>query len=104
MRFVNVDIHIGKTAGTSQFHVKDAPLPLVSSYRDLGATITNDLSHSIYINELDGCIVWNAHNTVLGLEALLIYIVPVCYVKTGRYVISLLVYTGKKFQLIRIFH
>jgi len=35
---------------------------------------------------LDGCIVWNAHNTVLGEEALLIYIVPViCYVKRGRY-------------------
>jgi len=33
------------------------------------------------INELDGCIVWNVHNTVLGEEALLIYIVPVCYVK-----------------------
>jgi len=28
-------------------------------------------------------IVWNAHNTVLGEEARLIYIVPVCYVKTG---------------------
>jgi len=26
--------------------------------------------------KLDGCIVWNAHNTVLGEEALLIYIVP----------------------------
>ena len=35
--------------------------------------------------QLDGCIVWNAHNTVLGEEALLINIVPVCYVKTGRY-------------------
>jgi len=35
--------------------------------------------------KLDGCIVWNAHNTVLGEEARLIYIVPVCYVKTGRY-------------------
>ena len=34
---------------------------------------------------LDGCIVWNARNTVLGEEALLINIVPVCYVKTGRY-------------------
>jgi len=33
------------------------------------------------INKLDGCIVWNAHNTVLGEEARLIYIVPVCYVK-----------------------
>jgi len=29
--------------------------------------------------ELDGCIVWNAHNTVLGEEALLIHIVPVGY-------------------------
>jgi len=37
-----------------------------------------------YQGVLDGCIVWNAHNTVLGEEALLIYIVPVCYVKTGR--------------------
>jgi len=35
-------------------------------------------------HQLDGCIVWNAHNTVLGGEALLIYIVPVCYVKTGK--------------------
>jgi len=35
--------------------------------------------------KLDGCIVWNAHNTVLGEEAILIYIVPVCYVKTGKY-------------------
>ena len=36
-------------------------------------------------HSVDGCIVWNAHNTVLGEEARLIYIVPVCYVKTGRY-------------------
>jgi len=42
-------------------------------------------SESETIVELDGCIVWNAHNTVLGEEALLIYIVPLCYVKTGRY-------------------
>jgi len=47
---------------------------------------------------LDSCIVWNAHNTVLGEEALLIYIVPVCYLKTGRYGISLLVYTGNFFN------
>jgi len=39
-------------------------------------------NHSV---KLDGCIVWNAHNTVLGEEALVIYVVPVCYVKTGRY-------------------
>jgi len=31
--------------------------------------------------KLDGCIVWH----VLGEEAVLIYIVPVCYVKAGRY-------------------
>ena len=43
------------------------------------------LLHRATINKLDGCIVWNAHNTVLGGEARLIYIVPVCYVKTGRY-------------------
>jgi len=35
--------------------------------------------------KLDGCIVWNAHSTVLGEEARVICIVPVCYVKTGRY-------------------
>jgi len=33
--------------------------------------------------QLDGCIAWNAHNTVLVEEAFPIYIVPVCYVKTG---------------------
>jgi len=37
----------------------------------------------VSIVKLDGCIVWNAHNTVLGEEARLIYYV--CYVKTGRY-------------------
>jgi len=57
--------------------------------------------------QLDGCIVRNAHNTVLGKEALLIYIVPVCYIKTGsmerpsNIIISL---HRKKFQLLRIFH
>ena len=29
--------------------------------------------------KLDGCIVWHAHNTVLGEEAHLIHIVPVGY-------------------------
>jgi len=42
-------------------------------------------NHKLDIARLDGCIVWNAHNTVLGEEALLIYIVPVCCIKTGRY-------------------
>ena len=40
---------------------------------------------SACISQLDGCIVWNAHNTVLSEEALVIYVIPVCYVKTGRY-------------------
>jgi len=43
------------------------------------------LEKSKYKCKLDGCIVWNAHNTVLGEEELLIYIVPACYIKTGRY-------------------
>ena len=29
--------------------------------------------------QLDGCIVWNAHNTILGEEALLIHIILVGY-------------------------
>jgi len=59
------------------------------------------------VTQLDGCIVWNAHNTVRGDEALLIHIVPGCYVKQvgmERPIISLLVYTGKIFQLLRLFH
>ena len=44
-----------------------------------------ELQKNKYKRKLDGCIVWNAQNTVLGEEARLIYIVPVCYVKTGRY-------------------
>jgi len=53
--------------------------------------------------KLDGCIVLNAHNTVLGEEALLMHIVLVCYVKTARQVwkdlvISLLVYTEKNLK------
>ena len=44
-------------------------------------------------SQLDGCIVWNAHNTVLGEEALLIHIVPRAMLrKTGLW---LLVYTGQ---------
>ena len=68
------------------------------------------MSLSPFDSELDGCIVWNAHNTVLGEEALLIYIVPVCYVKQvgmekpSNIVISLHRQRKKKFQLLRIFH
>jgi len=52
-------------------------------------------------------VLWNAHNTVLGEEALLIYIVPVFYVKQvgmekpSNIIISL---HRKKIQLLRIFH
>jgi len=49
------------------------------------AIMQDNLLAGTHSSELDGCIVWNAHNTLLGEEALLIYIVPVCYVKTGRY-------------------
>jgi len=47
-------LHIGKKQNycCKPIYVKDTPLPLVSSYRDLGVTITNDLSSSIYINEI----------------------------------------------------
>jgi len=48
-------------------------------------TTTTELSTVRRQMELDGCIVWNAHNTVLGEEERLIYIIPVYYVKTGRY-------------------
>ena len=45
-------LHIGKVTVTRQFHIKDNPLPVVSSYRDLGITITKDLSPTTYINEI----------------------------------------------------
>jgi len=60
-----------------------------------------------YKDKLDGYIVLNAHNTVLGEEALLIYIVPVCYIKqvgmerASNIIISV---HRKKIQLLRIFH
>ena len=53
---------------------------ILTGQSDWALTATN-----VYNSQLDGCIVWNAHNTVLGEEALPTYIVPVCYVKTGRY-------------------
>jgi len=45
-------LHISKVTVTRQFHIKDSPLPVVSSYRDLGITITKDLSPTTYINEI----------------------------------------------------
>ena len=45
-------LHIGKVTVTNQFQFKDLPLPLVSSYRDLGITVSGDLSPAAYINEI----------------------------------------------------
>jgi len=59
------------------------PLGRQDSVTDPKARLT-ETAHG----ELDGCIVWNAHNTVqysATKRLILIYIVPVCYVKTGRY-------------------
>ena len=61
------------------------PLPIYWYHSKGNWMRYNFAADSFYIMKLDGCIVWNAHNTVLGEEALLTYIVPVCYVKTGRY-------------------
>ena len=46
--------------------------------------VVNSIISNVHVKyktsrKLDGCIVWNAHNTVLGEEALLIHIVPVGY-------------------------
>jgi len=53
------------------------------SLKSAGGRITKARNARILTLEnakkLDGCIVWNAHNSVLGEEALLIYIVPVGY-------------------------
>ena len=48
--------------------------------------------------KLDGCIVWNTHNAVLGEEALLIYIVPVCY---ERQLITLQ-FAAKSFYIVKL--
>ena len=45
-------LHIGKITVMNQFHINDIPLPLVSSYRDLGITVSKDLSPTVYINEI----------------------------------------------------
>jgi len=55
----------------------------VAAFKEANENILPFKRNCVY--KLDGCIVSNAHNTVLGGEALLIYIVPVYYVKTGRY-------------------
>ena len=45
-------LHTGKVTVTRQFNIKDIPLPVVFSYRDLGITITKDLSPTTDINKI----------------------------------------------------
>jgi len=45
-------LNIGKATATNQYYIRDISLPLVSSYRDLGITVTMDLSPATYINEI----------------------------------------------------
>jgi len=45
-------LYVGKgmCSAPKQFKLHDPPLPIVSSYRDLGITITSDLAPSTHIN------------------------------------------------------
>jgi len=95
---INRDIHTNHPAGCHSVWTNQCPPPSFPIFLQAGCPScrrTNSVkalkATTLFsgkwttIPELDGCIVWNAHNTVLGEEALRIYIVPVCYVKTGRY-------------------
>ena len=52
---------------------------MVNEWNVLDEEIISGCSLAGFKQKLDGCIVWNVHNTVLGVEALLIHIVPVGY-------------------------
>ena len=43
-------LYVGKgvCSAPQQFKLHDSPLPIVSSYRDLGITITSDLALTLY--------------------------------------------------------
>jgi len=43
---------IGKVDATDQFHIKDVPLPIVTSCRDLGITVSSNLSFSEHIMDI----------------------------------------------------
>ena len=43
---------IGKVDGVDQFHTKDVPLPIVTSCRDLGITVSSNLSFSEHIKDI----------------------------------------------------
>jgi len=78
-------MHIGKGDVTDQFCVDGVQLPVISTYRDLGVIISNDLSPNAHIND----IVFKAHqkanliflcfvlhNTHLLLRAFATYVRP----------------------------
>jgi len=44
-------LHIGKQVAPTKFAINNFPLPVVTSYRDLGITITCELSPSPHIND-----------------------------------------------------
>ena len=43
---------IGTVDAADQFHIKDVPLPIVTSCRDLGITVTSNLSFSEHIKDI----------------------------------------------------
>ena len=43
---------IGTIDAADQFHIKDVPLPIATSCRDLGITVTSNLSFSEHINDI----------------------------------------------------
>jgi len=45
-------LHIGKQVAPTTFAINNFPLPVVTSYRDLGITITCELSPSPHINDI----------------------------------------------------
>ena len=45
-------LFIGKGDSTGQFCINGIPLPIVTEYRDLGITITHDLSPSSHISDI----------------------------------------------------
>jgi len=42
----------GTVAAADQFHIKDVPLPIVTSCRDLGITFSSNLSFSEHIKDI----------------------------------------------------
>jgi len=45
-------LHVGKHVAATTFAINNIPLPVVTSYRDLGITITCELSTSPHINDI----------------------------------------------------